>query len=211
MTEKRKAIVIGDYTKVEYHPLKGPDKELTGILSDFDVAFTEDYDRFKEENLCGYDLCISFTDRWKAKMTDEQTAGLLAYVCRGGGLLIIHNGISIQTRYELAQLAGGKFTQHPEQKVLNYSPVASGHVITEGAGSFSAKEEPYQFALDNLAETTILLEYESEGKRWPAAWAHSYGSGRVVYLSPGHNIETFLDPTYRRIILRSALWALGLL
>ena len=68
-------------------------------------------------------------------------------------------------------------------------------------------EEPYQFDLDNLAETTLLLEYESEGRQWPAAWAHKYGLGRVVYLSPGHRPATFRIPIYRNLISRSALWA----
>lgn len=209
MTMNRKAILIGDNALAEWHPLKGPDKEISEILSEFDIVQTEDYDQFKEENLKQYNLCISFTDRWSDKLTDSQTTGLLSYVAHGGGLLMIHNGIAIQTRYELAQLAAGKFTRHPEQKPLTYTPTSSGHIILEGIESFTEKEEPYQFLMDNLAQTSLLLEYESEGRQWPAAWAHSYGSGRVVYLSPGHNIETFHNPTYRRLIHRSGLWAAG--
>jgi len=205
----RKAILIGDNDHAEWHPLKGPGKEISEILSEFDIVQTEDYDQFKEENLKQCNLCISFTDRWSEKLTDAQTAGLLSYVAHGGGLLMIHNGIAIQTRYELAQLAAGKFTRHPEQKSLTYTPASSGHIILEGIESFTVKEEPYQFVMDNLAQTSLLLEYESEGRQWPAAWAHGYGSGRVVYLSPGHNIETFHNPAYRRLIHRSGLWAAG--
>ncbi len=207
MTMRRKAILIGDNAMAEWHPLKEPGREITQILPEFEIIQTEDYDQFKEENLKQYNLCIAFTDRWKERLTDEQTTGLLSYVAHGGGLLMIHNGIAIQTRYELAQLAAGKFTGHPEQKMLTYAPTSSSHVLLDGIGSFTVKEEPYQFILDNLAQITILLEYESEGRQWPAAWAHSYGCGRVVYLSPGHNIETFLDPMYRRLIHRSGLWA----
>lgn len=211
MTKNKKAIIIGDNERAIYHPLKGPDKELAEILNDFEVVVTEDYDQFSEENLKQYDLCVSLTDCWNGGLTDGQTAGLISFVCQGGGLLIIHTGISIQTRYELAQLAGGKFSQHPEQMILTYEPAASNHIIEEGIGSFSVKEEPYQFIIDNLVETTVLLKYESEGKDWPAAWAHKYGHGRIVYLSPGHNIETFLDPMYREMIKRSGLWAAGML
>ncbi len=207
MGKLMKAVLVGDNTLAEWHPLKGPDKEISEILSDFEVFQTEDYNQFSEENLKSYNLCIAFTDRWTHKLSDEQTTGLLSYVAHGGGLLIVHNGIAIQTRYELAQLAGGKFTKHPDQKVLTYTPVSSGHAIMEGIESFSVKEEPYQFALDNLIETTMLLEYESEGKQWPAAWAHGYGSGRVVYLSLGHNIETFMEPMFRKLLHASALWA----
>lgn len=209
MTVNKKAILIGDNALAEWHPLKEPAREFIQILPEFDIMQTEDYDQFKEENLKLYDLCIAFTDRWKEKLTGEQTAGLLSYVAHGGGLLMVHNGIAIQTRYELALLAGGKFTSHPEQTVLTYKPASASHAIMEGIESFSVKEEPYQFTMDNLIETTILLQYEFEGEQRPAAWAHDYGLGRVVYLSPGHNIETFLDPMYRKLVCRSGLWATG--
>ena len=207
MNNVKKAIIIGEYSRVEYHPLKGVDKELIDILSDFKIDCTEDYDSFKADTLNEYDLCIPFVDHWKEKLTDEQTAGLLSYVSNGRGLLIIHNGIAIQNRYELAQLAGGKFTSHPDQKVLRYEIAAPEHILMEGIEAFEIKEEPYQFEFDNFTEKTILLEYESEGKQWPAAWAHGYGLGRVVYLSPGHQQASFLNPMYRKLIHRSALWA----
>lgn len=204
----KQAIMIGNYSNVEWHPLKGPDKELAEILNDFGVEFTEDYDRFRYDSLSRYDLCIAYTEN---RLTDEQVAGLLTYVLNGGGLLALHNGIVVEARYEAAHLAGGRFRSHPDQKVLTYMPAGSGHVILEGIESFDIMEEPYQFDLDNLLETTLLLEYESEGKKWPAAWAHNYGHGRVVYLSPGHQLASFMVPMYRNLIRRGALWAAGML
>ncbi len=204
----KQAIMIGNYSNVEWHPLKGPDKELAEILNDFGVEFTEDYDRFRYDSLSRYDLCIAYTEN---RLTDEQVAGLLTYVLNGGGLLALHNGIVVEARYEAAHLAGGRFRSHPDQKVLTYMPAGSGHVILEGIESFDIMEEPYQFDLDNLLETTLLLEYESEGKKWPAAWAHNYGLGRVVYLSPGHQLASFMVPMYRNLIRRGALWAAGML
>jgi hypothetical protein len=204
----KKAIIFGNYTNVSYHPLKGPDKELSAILQDFETEITEDYDRFTQTSLRSFDLCVSYTED---RLGDEQVTGLCSYVLNGGGLLAIHNGISVNARYEAAHLIGGRFRSHPDQKILTYKPADTGHIILEGIDSFSMQEEPYQFDIDNLIETTILLEYESEGRKWPAAWAHSYGLGRVVYLSPGHHTGSFIDPMYRKLIHRSALWAADLL
>ena len=209
--EKKKAILIGDYSVVEWHPLAGTDMALQDILSDFEVDCTEDYDRFKAVSLNKYDLCISYIDHWKESLTDEQTAGLLTFVCNGGGLLIIHNGIAMQSRAELAQLAGAKFTTHPQERVLTFHPAPAEHIITEEIRDFAFLEEPYQFEQDSFAESALLLEYESEGQRWPAAWAHQYAMGRVVYLSPGHHAVAFQDPMYRKLISRSALWTIRLL
>lgn len=206
--ENKKAIVIGNYTNVAWHPLDGPDRELAEILEDFGVESTEDYDRFRYDSLSKYDLCVAYTEN---RLTDEQVAGLMTYVLNGGGLLAIHTGIVVEARFEAAHLAGGRFRYHPEQKVLTYMPTGSGHVIMEGIESFDIMEEPYQFDIDNLIETTLLLEYESEGKKWPAAWAHGYGLGRVVYLSPGHQLASFTVPMYRKLIRRSALWAAGMI
>jgi type 1 glutamine amidotransferase len=209
--EKMKAILIGEYSVVEWHPLAGTDKALQDILSDFEVDCTEDYDSFKTDCLNKYDLCISYVDHWKESLTDEQTAGLLTFVCNGGGLLIIHNGIAIQSRAELAQLAGAKFTSHPQERVLTFHPVAEEHIITEGISAFSFLEEPYQFERDNFARSAVLLEYDSEGQKWPAAWVHQYALGKVVYLSPGHHPAAFQDTMYRKLIRRSALWTIGML
>lgn len=207
--KNRKAIIIGDNEKMKYHPLSGPDRELVNILEEFKVEVTEDYERFRGESLEAFNLCISLTDCWDDKLSDEQTAGLLSYISRGGGLLAIHSGISLSGRYELAQLLGGRFTRHPEQKILTYVPVLPGHEIVDGIESFSVLEEPYMFEMDSFVDTAILLEYGSEGRTWPAAWAHSYGIGRVAYLSPGHNLETFRNPEYRKLIAKSAVWAAG--
>lgn len=58
----KKAIVIGNYTNLEWHSLKGPDIELAEILGDFEVEFTEDYDRFRYDSLRKYDLCVAYTE-----------------------------------------------------------------------------------------------------------------------------------------------------
>jgi len=206
----KKGLLLGDIDRAKWHPLSGFDKEFQEILKDFDLFPSTDYEQLKEENLRKYALCISFIDQW-TPLTTAQTAGLLAFVVHGGGLLIVHNGIAIQARPELAQLAGGRFIGHPEQKVLTYQPTATDHVIVSGIQSFSLEEEPYQFVMDNLAETTVLLEYESAGVVWPAGWVRTYGLGKVVYLSPGHNLETLRDPMYRKLIQRSGSWLTGLL
>lgn len=204
----KRALVTGSYSNVKFHPLDGVDKELKENLRDFEVEFTEDYDRFKIDSLSQYDLCVSYTEDM---LTDEQTAGLLTYVLNGGGLLALHCGIATEARCETAHLLGGRFRSHPDEKVLTYRPASTGHIILDGIEGFSMMEEPYQFDLDNLAETTLLLEYESEGRQWPAAWAHKYGLGKVVYLSPGHRLTSFRVPMYRNLVRRSALWAAGLL
>lgn len=205
---KKKAILIGDYTKASYHPLKDIDQEIYDILKeDMTVLCTEDYDMLCAENLNKFDICISYVDFGKDMISKEQTAGLLSFVSNGGGLFIIHNGIALQSKYELAQMFGAKFTGHPPSKMLNFEVSAPEHIIMKGLSGFDMEEEPYQFEFDNFTEKTVLLEYRHEDKLCEAAWALEFGLGRVVYLMPGHNTHSFSNSIYREIILRSGKWA----
>ncbi|MCX7710592.1 MAG: ThuA domain-containing protein [Clostridia bacterium] len=206
--KKKNAIVIGDITRVKYHPLKGVDDELSGILEEeFSIQFSEDYEVFNLEKLKNYDLCISYVDCWDEKITPGQTGALLAYVGQGGGLLVIHNGISLQNRYELCQMIGAKFTGHPPMTSLNFRNEAPQHPIMIDVEAFEIVEEPYRFEFDNFTEKTILLAYEYEGVSYPAGWTHEFGEGRIVYLAPGHQVSSFKSPEYRKVILKSGLWA----
>ncbi|UKS25487.1 ThuA domain-containing protein [Paenibacillus sp. HWE-109] len=209
MNNNQKALLLGDITNAKYHPLQAVADDITDVFQDhIDVEISEDREKLTVEQLKAFDLFISYTDSWKIQVTPEQVAGVLAYVSGGGGLLVIHNGVSLQARYELSQLIGAKFTGHPPYTSLDFHLTSAEHEITQGIESFCMDEEPYRYDMDPLSEKTVLLEYTHEGKKWPAAWAHEYGLGRVVYLMPGHHVESFKHPTYRKLILQAGQWAL---
>lgn len=159
-----------------------------------------------DNNIQQFDLCISYIDLWDEKISPQQTAGLLSYVSHGGGLLIIHNGISLGDRYELAQLMGGKFIGHPPYQPLSFRTSGDDHAITKDIEPFEMEEEPYQFEFDSFTEKHILLEYQMDDKWYPAAWTHTYGLGRVTVLMPGHHEPSFKHPVIRQLILQAAQW-----
>ena len=77
---------------------------------------------------------------------------------------------------------------------LYFVPGETDHDITEGVEPFVLDEEPYRFIFSPFTEKPSSLHYEYEGKQWPAAWCHTYGIGRVVFLMPGHHEPSFLQP-----------------
>jgi type 1 glutamine amidotransferase len=113
----------------------------------------------------------------------------------------------VQCSYELAQMIGARFTGHPSYQRLHDAGTAEGHPLLEGVGDFTMDEEPYLFEFDPFTEKTVFLEFEYEGKRYPAGWEHAYGLGKVVYLQPGHHAPSFQPSDYRRLVLNSARWA----
>ncbi len=210
MSKLKKAILFGDYTNANWHPVTGIDRELSEILADeVEVVCTEEYGDFQRQDLEPYDLVITYADRWQDKTTPALVDAVLAFVSGGGGMLCLHNGI-IVSDYELSQMFGGTFTGHPPFETLQFKVTSSTeHPIVEGVTDFSMGEEPYQFDFDAFTEKTILLKYQYEEKLWPAAWAQTFGKGRVAYLAPGHNVQVFQNPMFRRLVSNSARWALG--
>jgi type 1 glutamine amidotransferase len=203
----KKCLLLGDYTHPKFHPLQGVDKQISHILNDvMTVQCSENKNMLLEDNIKQFDLCISYIDLWDEKVSPKQTAGLLSYVSQGGGLFVIHNGISIEGRFELAQLMGGRFTGHPPYQSLSFCASQHEHAITEGVQPFELEEEPYQFEFDPFTEKQILLEYQMDDKWYPAAWSLTYGLGRVTFLMPGHHEPTFKQPEIRKIILQAAQW-----
>jgi len=199
---KPKVLVIGDYTRFKYHQLPNMDRVMQSLLGDeMDVLCTEDYGELRAERIAGYDLVISYSDRWVDPIDDASADGLLAYLADGGALLAIHNGLAIQTHEKLKALTGARFTGHPPYCWLDVRPV-SDHEWLRGIGPFRITDEPYQFEFLPGSGCEPLLEYEFEGQPYPAGWIRPYGRGQVVYLMPGHDGSTFLNDTYQRLLLQ---------
>jgi uncharacterized protein len=205
MNKVYRALLIGDRgERAPYHPVD----QITGQLQDLarpglEIEYMEAYHELQLEDLQAYSLCISYADCWKGTVSDELAAHLRRYVEQGGQLLVIHNGISLQVHEDCYRLIGAKFTGHPPYQKLWFHPADHEHPVISGLPSFEMEEEPYQFEFHPDAGLHILLEYEWDGGRLPAAWTKKLGAGRVVYLMPGHRPAAFEQPAYQ-VMLRSA-------
>lgn len=110
--------------------------------------------------------------------------------------------------YVLATKVFGKMGDGPNDQGLSRKHIMEQcHDIMKGIEPFELEEEPYRFIFDPFTDKTVLLQYEYEGDFWPAAWCHTYGIGRVVFLMPGHHEPSFLQPSVRSMITQAAKWA----
>lgn len=208
----RQAILIGDYGEdAPYHPLDKVQHYIRDLMPEgWELHVTDDYDMFEAERLEAYDLCIVYTDAFNKKINPKHTAGIITYVINGGGLFMLHCGVSLQERsYELKQLMGAQYGGHTDYRALEMHIASPGHPIMKGISSFTMEEEPYEFTLLPGAERTILMEYSMDGDTWPAAWCSNYGLGRTVYLMPGHHAPSFEYPQFGKLIAQSICWLAG--
>jgi uncharacterized protein len=145
---------------------------------------------------------------WNKKLELKEISGLLCFVASGGGLLVIHNGISYQSNAEFSQLVGAKFIGHPPYQKIFYKVGEKEHSILECVHDFEMDEELYNFELDNFCDKEILLTASDGINYSPAVWVKRFGNGKVVYLAPGHDINSFKNDSFRSLIRNSALWVL---
>ncbi len=214
MTHARRALVLGHDADAMYHPLAGVDAELRGILEPrFGVTCGEATTALADGRLHGVDCLVLYTDRWRQPIPSAEVAGLIAWTAMGGGVLAIHNGISLQANPECAQLFGARFTGHPAQEPLPFRLSDPEHPLIRASArplvDFEMQEEPYRFEPDPLAAIQVFLTYAHQGVTHPAGWSRSFGLGRVAYLAPGHSVASFQVPGYRDIISAAADWVAG--
>ena len=138
-------------------------------------------------------------------MTPDIETAFADYVRNGGGLLVIHSGSAgYADSPVLRALIGGVFTHHPPQCMVTVEP-REGHPLTQHFTPFTLKDEHYFMALDD-AQADVFLSTVSEHGTQPAGWTRIEGEGRVCMLTPGHNLEIWLEPAYQAAILNALRW-----
>ena len=145
-----------------------------------------------------------------------ERAILEPYIKRGGGLVVLHDGMCSDDPNWFAQIAGAA-KQHGEP---NYSPgplkvhiVDREHPITRGMTDFEIDDEAF-FRLRKTPEMHVLLEapLPMNGEVHPQAWTYekTVAGGephRSFVWMQGHYPANFLKEGPRDLILRGIAWA----
>jgi type 1 glutamine amidotransferase len=147
---------------------------------------------------------ISSTDEslW---MTGEIEQSFLEYVRKGNGLLALHSGTAgYENATVLRGLLGGVFASHPEQCPVTIEG-QEGHPLTTGSSSFTVKDEHYFMELDD-AQADVFLTTRSEHGGQPGGWTRKEDDGRVCVLTPGHNPDVWLHPSFQTLLYNALRW-----
>ena len=201
-------VLCGDYWHPAWIARTGLEA-LTG--SEFTFDWIEDARDWSAERMVTYPLAVltrsnnvSSTDQTEW-MTESVQEAFLAYVQNGNGLLAIHSGTAdYEQKPVLRSLLGGVFTHHPEQCPVTVTPQAD-HPLTVGVDPFTLRDEHYFMAMDDPAVDMFMTTTSEHGEQ-PAGWRRLEGSGRVAVLTPGHNQEVWLHPSYQALLLNCLRW-----
>lgn len=170
--------------------------------------------------------CISM-----GSIQQEEFEGLRTAVEQGTGLMGWHGGIvdSFRDCADYLALVGGQFTSHPPVTLetpegpqlssfvphrYTFTEAAADHPVTRGLEDFDLVTEQYWVLTDDLCDvlaTTTLAT--GDDRPWPrpvtcpAIWTRQWGAGRIMALTPGHDVAVLQDPTVRALVERGMLWA----
>ena len=180
---------------------------------------------FNVRNLDYFDAIFFFGVR-EIDLSAEQRADLLSFVRDDGkGFVAAHSAAtSFFSWPEFGEMLGGRFDEHPWG-------IADGTVIVDDP-AFPAmrhlprakvfRDELYQikdFSRDKIRvlahldasklDLTKPLVHRRDGD-FPAAWAKTYGKGRVFYSILGHEAEDWDNPALSTMYFEAVRWALRL-
>ena len=168
---------------------------------------------FPWTRLAEYDVLVTLgpmkdsTPRAAADPDDLTTARVNAvteFVRSGKGCVALHLAAA-PFNEDFTKMIGGRFITHPPIQEFAIHVDDPRHPITNGIPSFTVVDELYVTDHDP-ASIHILLSTSFEGKRSPMTWVKPYGAGRVVYIAPGHDFRTFLNPLFLRLVEQAVRW-----
>ncbi len=203
----RALVICDDY----WHPARTVREGLAPVAqAGVEFDWIEDSSDWSAERMNDYPVVIlsksnnvssTNQDTW---MTPEVEEAFAEYVRRGNGLLAIHSGTAgYMEAATLRALLGGIFVEHPPQCPVTVIPKEG--LFLGDAPTFSAQDEHYFMAMDD-AEADVFLLTTSEHGTQPGGWTRAEGEGRVCVLTPGHNVEVWLNPSYQTILDKALRW-----
>jgi uncharacterized protein len=201
-------ILCDDY----WHPAQIPQEGLGALKEgEFTFDWIENAREWSSERMTMYPLVIltksnnvSASDHtdW---MTEAVQAAFADYVRKGNGLLAIHSGTAGYEQMPILRgLLGGVFTHHPDQCLVTVEPRV-GHPLSAGSDPFTLKDEHYFMTLDD-PQADVFMTTKSEHGEQPGGWTQTVGAGRVVVLTPGHNVEVWLHPSFQTLLRNTLRW-----
>jgi type 1 glutamine amidotransferase len=201
-------VLCDDY----WHPARVPQAGLLALKdTEFAFEWIADARDWSPERMAAFPLVVltksnnmSAADKtpW---MLEAVQAAFADFVRRGNGLVAVHSGAA---EYEnapvLRSVLGGVFDHHPEQCPVTMTPKA-GHPLASGVDPWTGKDEHYFMAMDD-PHADVFMTTRSEHGEQPGAWRRPEGDGRVAVITPGHNLEVWLHPSFQALLLNSMRW-----
>jgi len=178
----------------------------------------EAYEMFKPANRDKYDVLV-FYHMWQ-NITEEQKVLFAGCIKDGKPVVALHHSICAYDDWpEYWNIIGGKYFHKPTTfKGRNFEACSyihdlhfnvriadKKHPVTKGLNDFPIFDETYKgyYVADDV---TPLLTTEESSSTPTIGWAKEYGKSRIVVLQSGHDVPTFENPDFRKLLKQAVEW-----
>ena len=145
-----------------------------------------------------------------------ERALLETYTRRGGGLVVLHDGMCSDDAAWFSTVAGAA-KQHGERNwargVLRIRFADQSHPVTKGLPDFEFNDEAF-FMLRKAPEMHVLAttEIPQNGEVVPQAWVYEKAAAggkphRSFVSMQAHYYKNFSQPAYQELLLRGIAWS----
>lgn len=176
------------------------------------------FNMFLPENRDKYDVLV-FYHMWQ-EISKEEAEVLSDCIKQGKPLVVLHHSICAFDDWpEYTNIIGGKyFHKTTSLNGKEYPPcsyihdlsfivniVDSENPITLGVKDFEIFDETYKgvYVGDDVIPILTTLEPSSTPI---IGWTKKYGNSNVVTLQSGHDVPTFINPNFRKLLSQSIYW-----
>jgi hypothetical protein len=188
--------------------------EITYQVAELPSAF----EMFKLENREKYDVLV-FYHMWQT-ITEEQAKIFADCIRQGKPVVALHHSICAFDDWpEYWNIIGGKyFHKTTTFNGKEYAPCSylhdlhfnvkitdRKHPVTGGLRDFPIFDETYKGYYVEEGVTPLLTTDEPSSTP-TIGWAKKYGNSRIVVLQSGHDVPTFENPNFRKLLKQAIEW-----
>ncbi len=192
-------------------------------LNNTTIVLNNTCPNFNSRNLFYDELKKTYKNKKALRKAKKLELKLLNFVKKGGGLVVLHGGITMLNKSsEFSKMVGASFDYHPPQQNITVNIHEPKHTIVSHfkGESFVIIDEPYflknayfdynfrpllsmnpKFLHSVKKNTSKEIKYIS--------WIKSYGKGRIFFSAPSHNSQTYENANFLKFILNGIQYAAG--
>lgn len=176
------------------------------------------YEMFLPENRNNYDVLV-FYHMWQ-EINDEQKGVFTECIREGKPVVALHHSICAYDDWpEYWNIIGGKYFHKPTTfRGIEHQPGSyihdlhfrvkvtdTKHPVTKGVKDFDIFDETYKgyYVEEGV---TPLLTTEEPSSTSIIGWTKQYGQAKIVALQSGHDVPTFENPNFRKILKQAIEW-----
>ena len=184
---------------------------LKETLDDCIIDNYKNVEIFNNRDFFEYDIIIFYTHY--SEFTKEQEKNLLDFIASGKGFVGLHAAsASFKKHPKYYEMIGGRFIKHKKKKRFDIKIIDKEHPITLNLEDFTFYDEPYRHDSSMKGDMKVLAEAyyhdEKDPDPEPIIWVKTYEEGRIAVCTLGHQIKSFKNEIYHKIIKNLVSWVL---